>query len=116
MPVKRGVGFNPHSTPKKQTALDGLAGHLLGSVAAVARQDRVDAVVIDMTCGPGSDDAGRPGSPLILAGHVARLRERYSCNLVCVDRISAHLERLQTTMHALYPDLPVRYVTSQHEA
>ncbi len=114
MPVKRGVGFNPYSTPNKQAALDGLAGHLLGSVAAIARKYGTNAVVLDMTCGPGSDGTGKPGSPLILAKHVQRLLEMgLSCNLVCVDRVHAHLETLQATIH---PDLPVRYETSQRVA
>lgn len=117
MPVEKGVGYNPHSTPNKQNGLDKLAGHLIGAVAAKAKKDEMEAIVLDMTCGPGYDGDGNIGSPLILAKHVHMLLSRnLPCRLVCIDREATHLGRLRTAMHKHYPGLQVGYGLSQSEA
>jgi three-Cys-motif partner protein len=117
MPVKRGVGSHPQSTPKKQGALDGFARHLLGATGAIAKKYGTHAVVLDMTCGPGLDDEGNQGSPLIFAKHIAGLQEKgYSLDFICVDRRPKHLRTLQTTMQQLHPDLSVHYETDQRVA
>ena len=117
MPVTNGVGENPNNTPMKQEALNGLAGHLLGSAAAIARKWGKNAVILDMTCGPGQDGEGHPGSPVILGWHAEQIRMKgYSPSLVCVDRSHKNIKMLEATMQALYPALPVRYETSQYEA
>jgi hypothetical protein len=112
--VTNGVGHSPDNTPMKQEALNKLAGPLLGSMAAIARKYGKNAVVLDMTCGRGLDDAGNLGSPLIIANHVAKVRERNPLDFVCVDRNRKNLKALQDVMQQIHPCLNgVRYETSQ---
>lgn len=111
------VGYNQRTTPYKQFALDRALGHLLGSSAAVARQRQAPCIVGDMTAGPGHDQSGQPGSPLIIAKHLNNLIERgYHPTLICVEQEEDRLEYLHTLLTSRYPNLPVEYFTSQADA
>lgn len=117
MPNIHGVGYNHRSTLRKQFALDGALGHLLGSSVSVARKRGLPCFVCDMTCGPGRDPNGREGSPLILARHLHDWDARGDhIRLLCVDREKTYLDEVRALLPECYPGLEVEYFSDQATA
>jgi hypothetical protein len=105
MPVNGSYGSNLRSTPKKQEALNSVAGHLIGSSCGVGRKWGWPVFVLDMTCGPGCDPAtGADGSPMILARHCIRtsLRLDYPIRFLYVDRDRSSLNQATKNLRSRY--------------
>jgi len=116
MPNENGYGHSK-ATPLKQYALDTTLGHVMGSGVMVAKHHGYTYRILDMTAGPGISATGELGSPLIIAKHIMQWVARgYKITLVCVEWNEATLANLREVMATRFPDLPVKYYTSQAEA
>lgn len=117
MAVSHEVGYNRHSTPKKQFAFTRAASHLVPSSAAVAAKYGLPCYIIDMTAGPGRDRTGSEGSPLILARLVTdQIEIGRPVILRCAEQFGDSLAALRAEMASCYPGLAVEYYSDQAKA